>query len=176
MPAGRHRASGGLRSVKVLLVSATTEGAIIPVQPLGLACIAAAARGAGHETVLAELRPNEIGSLLGDRIRAFCPDVVGISVRNIDDQRMENPAFSLKAAREIIPECRRSPGAPIVLGGAGFSIFPGSVLAYLGADMGIQGEGEAVFPALLDAPGDGRRSDRSARSLPPRARACRPKE
>jgi len=33
--------------------------------------------------------------------------------------------------------------------GAGYSIFPESALRYLGADMGIHGEGEAVFPALL---------------------------
>jgi len=40
---------------------------------------------------------------------------------------------------------------PIVLGGAGYSIFPKSALEYLGADMGIQGEGEAAFVQLLDA-------------------------
>ncbi|MEN6624458.1 MAG: radical SAM protein, partial [Smithella sp.] len=40
--------------------------------------------------------------------------------------------------------------APIVLGGAGYSIFPESALDYLEADMGIQGEGEFSFPILLD--------------------------
>jgi len=121
-----------------------------PVQPLGLACIAAAAQGAGHETALVEVTPETIGSLLADRVRAFGPDVVGVSVRNIDDQNMEHPRFLLAAAREIIRECRRWTRAPIVAGGAGFSIFPESALAYLEADMGIQGEGEAVFPALLE--------------------------
>ena len=38
----------------------------------------------------------------------------------------------------------------IILGGAGYSIFPQSALDYLGADMGIRGEGEAAFVALLD--------------------------
>jgi radical SAM superfamily enzyme YgiQ (UPF0313 family) len=38
----------------------------------------------------------------------------------------------------------------LVLGGAGYSIFPESVLAYLGADMGIRGEGETAFPVLID--------------------------
>jgi radical SAM superfamily enzyme YgiQ (UPF0313 family) len=38
--------------------------------------------------------------------------------------------------------------API-LGGAGFSIHPGAILEYLGASMGIQGEGETAFPELL---------------------------
>ena len=46
--------------------------------------------------------------------------------------------------------CRSLTSAPIVLGGAGYSIFPRSALAYLGADMGIKGEGEAAFVMLLD--------------------------
>jgi radical SAM superfamily enzyme YgiQ (UPF0313 family) len=35
------------------------------------------------------------------------------------------------------------------LGGAGYSIFPEKVLSFLGADMGVQGEGEVAFPTLL---------------------------
>jgi radical SAM superfamily enzyme YgiQ (UPF0313 family) len=45
--------------------------------------------------------------------------------------------------------------APIILGGAGYSIFPDSALRYLGADMGIQGEGEVVFPRLVERIGKG---------------------
>ncbi len=85
-----------------------------------------------------------------DSVGRFCPDVIGISVRNIDDQVMESPQFLLPPVREVVATCRRVSGAPIVLGGAGYSIFPESALRYLGADMGIRGEGEAVFPAVLD--------------------------
>ena len=45
--------------------------------------------------------------------------------------------------------CKEASAAPIVLGGAGFSILPGPILKYIGADMGIQGEGETIFPELL---------------------------
>jgi radical SAM superfamily enzyme YgiQ (UPF0313 family) len=38
-----------------------------------------------------------------------------------------------------------------VLGGPGYSIFPKEVLALLGADYGVWGEGEVAFPALLAA-------------------------
>ncbi len=41
------------------------------------------------------------------------------------------------------------PSAPIVAGGAGYSIFPDSILAYLRVDIGIRGKGEAAFLALL---------------------------
>jgi radical SAM superfamily enzyme YgiQ (UPF0313 family) len=78
------------------------------------------------------------------------PDVVGISVRNIDDQVMENTSFLLEQVKDVVASCRSFSNAPIVLGGAGYSMYPESALDYLGADMGIQGEGEVVFPALLD--------------------------
>jgi radical SAM superfamily enzyme YgiQ (UPF0313 family) len=84
------------------------------------------------------------------RIIAFCPDVIGISVRNIDDQNMQNPRFLLDETRTVIETCRATSSAPIVLGGAGYSLFPDAVLAYLRADYGVVGDGEEVFPALLD--------------------------
>jgi radical SAM superfamily enzyme YgiQ (UPF0313 family) len=77
------------------------------------------------------------------------PEVIGLSVRNIDDQTMSNPQFLLRPLKQVIALCRSLSGAPIVLGGAGFSILPESTLAYLEADMGIQGEGESAFPSLL---------------------------
>jgi radical SAM superfamily enzyme YgiQ (UPF0313 family) len=56
----------------------------------------------------------------------------------------------LEQVKEVISDCQSLSDAPIVLGGAGYSVFPESALAYLGADMGIQGEGEIAFPLLLD--------------------------
>jgi radical SAM superfamily enzyme YgiQ (UPF0313 family) len=75
--------------------------------------------------------------------------VIGISVRNIDDQNMDEPRFLLAPVKEMVTSCRVCSDAVLVLGGAGYSIFPEKTLAYLGADMGIQGEGEVVFPELI---------------------------
>ena len=50
----------------------------------------------------------------------------------------------------MVAACRAASAAPIVLGGAGFSIFPDEALAYLGADYGVAGDGEVALPALLD--------------------------
>jgi radical SAM superfamily enzyme YgiQ (UPF0313 family) len=88
-------------------------------------------------------------SALKEIIEGFRPEVIGISVRNIDDQNMANPKFLLYPVKEIVARCRNLSRAKIVLGGAGYSIFPDRALAFLGADLGIQGEGEEVFPALL---------------------------
>jgi radical SAM superfamily enzyme YgiQ (UPF0313 family) len=82
-------------------------------------------------------------------IESFQPDVIGVSIRNIDDQNMAAPHFLVDQARETIQLCRGITNAPIVLGGAGYSIFPQSVLDYVEADYGIRGEGEKAFPELV---------------------------
>ena len=87
---------------------------------------------------------------LEQAIHRFNPDVIGISVRNIDDQTMKDTKFLVEPIREVISHCRSISKAKIVLGGAGYSVYPERALTYLGADMGIRGEGEFAFPALLD--------------------------
>ena len=156
--------------MRVLLISANTDTISMPTLPLGAAGVGAATRSAGHEVVLLNLmfeaHPN---SSIKRFIQHFCPDVIGVSVRNIDDQNMAAPRFLLAPVREVIANCRSLSEAPIVLGGAGYSIFPQSALDYLGADMGVQGEGEVVFPLLLDGIGKGREvSDLPGVHLPSR--------
>jgi len=136
--------------MRVLLISANREEINMLTWPLGLACVAAATQKAGHEVKLLDLmEANDPASALKENIREFNPEVIGISVRNIDDQSMENTQFLLDDVKEVVAVCRSLSNAPIVLGGAGYSIFPESSLEYLGADMGIQGEGEKAFPELL---------------------------
>ena len=137
--------------MKILLISANTEQINMPVLPLGLAYVGAAVQNAGHEVkILNLMMVQDIRRLLGEAISGYSPDVIGISVRNIDDQMMESPNFLLGAVRTVVSECRSLSKAPIVLGGAGYSIFPRRALEYLKADMGIQGEGEKAFVMLLE--------------------------
>lgn len=136
--------------MRVLLISANTEPINMPTMPVGLGSVAAASRNAGHEVEMLDLmRVSETDSVIREAVEGFGPRVIGIGVRNIDDQNMENPLFLLDQVKEVISHCRNFSEAPIVLGGAGYSIFPESSLIYLGADMGIQGEGETAFPGLL---------------------------
>lgn len=138
--------------MRTLLVSANTEQLQMPVLPMGLACVAAAAGRAGHEVrVLNLMTRDDLESFqLEGAFSGFNPEIVGISVRNIDDQCMKAPKFLLEAVKKVVEACRTLTSAPIVLGGAGYSIYPRSALAYLKADMGIAGEGEAAFVKLLD--------------------------
>ena len=137
--------------MKVLLISTNTEKINMPVLPLGLACVAAAVEREGHRVKMLDLiSQGDTQKALEDAISEFNPEVIGISVRNIDDQNMANPRFLLEAVKEVVACCRIYSDATMVLGGAGYSIFPQATLDFLEADMGIQGEGETTFPALLE--------------------------
>jgi len=141
--------------MKILLISANTEKINILPLPLGLICVAVAARNTGHEVELIDLMTEADNGAafrrVRESVRSFGPDMIGVSVRNIDNQDMANPVFFLDPVKALITECRALSNAPVVLGGAGFSIFPQSSLEFLGADMGIRGEGEAALVSLADA-------------------------
>jgi len=137
--------------MRVLLISANTEQINMPVLPLGLAYIAAALDEQGHTLRMLNLMmQTDTQKALHEAIDEFNPEIIGISVRNIDDQNMGNPKFLLKAVKEVVTNCRKYSDATIVLGGAGYSIFPQATLDFLDADIGIQGEGERAFLALLN--------------------------
>ena len=137
--------------MRVLLISANTEQINMPVLPLGLAYVAAAADSQGHTVKMLNLMmQTDAHRALHEAIVDFNPEIIGISVRNIDDQKMENPRFLLGTVKEVVAQCRKLSNATIILGGAGFSIFPQATLDFLGADIGIQGEGENSFLTLLE--------------------------
>ncbi len=136
--------------MKVLLIAANAEQTNMPVLPVGLACVAAAANEAGHDVHMVDLMfSTDVLAELDNVFETFRPECIGISVRNIDDQNMAAPRFLLDKIKDIVAACRQRSNAPIVLGGAGYTMFQESALAYLDADMGIAGEGEDAFPMLL---------------------------
>ncbi len=122
----------------------------MPVLPLGLGCVATSVQHAGYPVRVLNLQDQtEPLAAVQEIVEEFPPEVIGISVRNIDDQNRERPMFYLDSVKKIVSICRNTTRAVIVLGGAGYSIFPQSALDYLEADLGIQGEGEAAFLELL---------------------------
>src|SRR6476620_539727 len=124
--------------MRALLISANTEKIPDPVYPIGPACVGAAARRAGHDVAAVDLCfADDARALVTGTIRDFAPDVVGISLSNIDDYR------------SLMAWVRETSGAPVVLGGAGFTVMPTTILEELHADYGVVGEGEHAFPWLL---------------------------
>ncbi len=136
--------------MRVLFISANREDINMPTLPMGLGCVAAATQKADHDVLFVDLlTTSDIRAVIAKTIDEFAPQVIGISVRNIDDQAMNSTRFMLDQAKEVVSLCKKLSNALLVLGGAGYSMFPQSALEYLGADMGIQGEGEVAFPVLL---------------------------
>jgi radical SAM superfamily enzyme YgiQ (UPF0313 family) len=138
---------------RILLISTNCCTTPDPVFPLGLAHLSAALRQAGHgsrwfDCQFASLSPAEV-------LRDYRPDVVGISVRNIDDVLIRKRETFFDGLAQMCRDIRRAQPSVIVLGGSGFSIFPRQLLELSGADFGVQGEGEASLPALVSALGQG---------------------
>ncbi len=137
--------------MKVLLVSANRTEINMRALPLGLGCVGAGLKEAGHEVqTLDLLEAQDVQAALERAVRESAPDAVGISLRNIDDQNMLSPKTFLAEADEIIARVKSLTSAPVILGGAGYSIFPEAALARTHADMGICGEGEEALRLLLE--------------------------
>jgi radical SAM superfamily enzyme YgiQ (UPF0313 family) len=136
--------------MRVLLISGNREDVDMRVPALGLTCAGAAAENAGNETMLLDfLTEKDPRDAVMRAVKGFQPEAIGISVRNIDNQKMIGVRFLLDQALDAVKYCRDASSAPIILGGAGFSILPQPILDYLKDDIGVQGEGEIVFPELL---------------------------
>ena len=137
--------------MKVLIISANREEINMRTWPLGAACVAAAAEQSGHDVEFLDLMQVQDPQAAASKIiQEFQPQVIGLSVRNVDDQSMADTKFFLCEVKELALLLKRLANVPIVLGGAGYSIFPSAMLEYLGSDMGIQVEGEIAFVALID--------------------------
>jgi hypothetical protein len=122
-----------------------------PVAPIGLDYVAEALSAAGHEADILDLCWEErwepaIARFLGGGEYGL----IGVTVRNTDDCSFATRESFLPTLSSMVECIRKHTGAPIVLGGVGFSIMPEAVLTQCGADAGIWGEGE--FP-LADLSG-----------------------
>jgi radical SAM superfamily enzyme YgiQ (UPF0313 family) len=135
--------------MKVLLVSANTLNEPYPVYPLGLDYVAEAIAGR-HEVRIADMNTLGDDDPLGGIIDRFLPDVIGVSLRNIDNIDSADPKGFIEAYRNLVKTLRSHSRAPIILGGSGFTIFPEEMMDALDADYGIIGEGERLA-LLLDA-------------------------
>jgi radical SAM superfamily enzyme YgiQ (UPF0313 family) len=132
--------------MRVLLISANRLTEPYPVYPLGLDYVAGAIAD-DHEVEIADLNNFQDNESLGEMIQRFSPDVIGISLRNIDNTDTTDPRGFIEIYRGLIDAIKSRSDALIVLGGSGFTIFPAETMEALNADYGIEGEGERL--ALL---------------------------
>src|SRR5260221_1327383 len=131
----------------ILLVSGNRCTTPEPVFPLGLAHLSAALRRAGHDVHWWDSLTD--GDLLPELPLNFKSDLVGISIRNIDDVIIRKQETYIGGLRELVDAIHQKLGCPVVLGGSGFSILPRETLEITGSDFGISGESEAPLLGLI---------------------------
>jgi radical SAM superfamily enzyme YgiQ (UPF0313 family) len=135
--------------MKVLLISANTLTIPYPVYPLGLDYVADSI-ATDHRVKIADMNDIKDYDLLAKIINDFSPDIIGLSLRNIDNTDRRSPKDFIGGYRELVMVLRNHSKAPLILGGSGFTIFPDEFMKSLEADYGIIGEGERL-PLLLSA-------------------------
>ena len=139
--------SSSSASKKVLLVNPNEMKP--PVTPIGLDYIASALESAGFEVDLIDLC---FASSFTEELDAYFKDcdplAIGVTVRNTDDCYYLSQDFIVPRIKEIVDYIKGKTPRPIILGGVGFSVMPEPILAYIGAELGIWGDGEGPLPAL----------------------------
>jgi len=138
--------------LRVLIFSASREIVHVMVPPIGEAYLAAYLMSKGHDVILLDLTlSNDIKRDIPKAINDFNPHLIGISIRNIDSTTYPGNLFFYLPVKNVIQYIKQiaEPEIPIILGGAGFSIFSEEILRDLNHHLGVVGEGEYVFAEIL---------------------------
>jgi radical SAM superfamily enzyme YgiQ (UPF0313 family) len=137
--------------MKVLLIGTNRSTNPIPVMPIGPCVVAEATERAGHTVHLLDLMfTKKPLSKIQSAVTNFKPDVIGISVRNIDNLEMFSPKFYLNDLQSIVRSIRNLTSSPIVFGGGALSVMPEEILRLANVSCAVVENGETVFPLLLE--------------------------
>jgi len=142
--------------MKVLLIATNQAGrymdrmAVRPL-PVGLAYVAAHINAASHPLQVVDLMFSEDAHTdVTEMVQRFQPEVIGLSLRNLDNQSYLNPVWHLPTVRALIGHLRSLSPATIICGGPAFSILPEACFSYLSPDLGIAGDAAASFAHLVE--------------------------
>ena len=136
--------------MKILLISSNIAKIPYPVYPLGLSMVSKALQNAGNKVHLFDFFEKNMSlDALGENIKKINPEIIGISIRNIDNVNILNEQRYIDVVKKIVRRIKSHTNVKIVLGGSGFSIIPETILREVGADYGIVGEGEASMVKLV---------------------------
>ncbi len=142
--------------MKVMLVATNRERFPYAVAPLGAAFITNMLRFSGHEAYLLDLAfVKKIEHSIRKAVHKFNPDIIGLSVRNLDNCSYHHPHSYYEYTRKVVDAIRRISDVEIIAGGSAISVGKTELLRYLGIQYGITGEGEKSVLRLLDALKDG---------------------
>jgi hypothetical protein len=138
---------------KVLLINSNRFKHPWPVIPFGLCYIATSLESRENNKVsfLDLCFSSDCEKDIQKEVRNFQPDVIGISIRNIDDTGGYQVHFLLEDVKnDVIDYCKREFQGPIVIGGPSVGISGREMLEYFDLEYAIQGDGEAVMPEFIN--------------------------
>jgi radical SAM superfamily enzyme YgiQ (UPF0313 family) len=136
--------------MKVLIISTNRNRLPAPVLPVGACIVAEAADRAGHDVSLLDLMfEREPLRSVEQAIGKTRPDIIGLSIRNIDNNDMQTPAFYIDDLLPVVNTIRKKTEAMLVLGGAAVCVMPEELMHFTKINCAVTGDGENVFPELL---------------------------
>jgi len=142
--------------MNILLISTNRNALPMPVMPIGACMVAEACERAGHRVTLLDLMfERKPLAAVRSMARSSQPDVVGLSVRNIDNNDMRETVFFLEDLCRIVNIVREHTKAPVILGGAALAVMPEAILRFSEVSCAVLGDGEKVFPLLLERISEG---------------------
>jgi radical SAM superfamily enzyme YgiQ (UPF0313 family) len=136
---------------RIALISVNQYRVPYPVYPLGLSYIATHIRNSrpDWDVEIIDLNIDDFDACV-DKIQRMKPSYVGVSLRNIDDVNFFNRENFIHDCRGLIARIREAVDATVILGGAGFSLYPVMLYEFLKTDYAIVGEGEETFLSLIE--------------------------
>jgi radical SAM superfamily enzyme YgiQ (UPF0313 family) len=138
--------------MKILLISSNRESRPDPVAPIGLACLAGHLKREGFTVDVLDLCfVDDLSETIRRKKKAFQPDAIGLSIRNVDDTIYPGGLSYVPEIEEICLTIKEGFSGPVILGGSGFSLIAKGLMERVGIDLGIVGEGENALPRLLRA-------------------------
>lgn len=136
--------------MRLLFISSNQCRLVFLPLPLGLASVVAAVAPQHEVRVLDFMFLEDPLAQVDRAVSEFKPEIIGVSVRNIDNQDSVHPEAYFPQVKELVDRLKELSPAPVILGGAGFSVAHRAFMDYTGADFGIVGEGEESFKRFLE--------------------------
>jgi radical SAM superfamily enzyme YgiQ (UPF0313 family) len=137
---------------KVLLINSNRFKHPWPVIPFGLCYIATVLEfNENHKVFFLDLCfSSDCEADIQKTIQSFNPDIIGVSIRNIDDTGGYNVHFLLEDVKtDVIDYCKKEFNGPIIIGGPSVGISGKEMLNYFDLEYAVRGDGETVMSEFV---------------------------
>jgi Fe-S oxidoreductase len=137
---------------KVLLINSNRFKHPWPVIPFGLCYVATVLEfNENHKVFFLDLCfSSDCEADIQKTIQSFNPDVIGVSIRNIDDTGGYNVHFLLEDVKnDVIDYCKKEFIGPVIIGGPSVGISGKEMLDYFDLEYAVRGDGEKVMSEFV---------------------------